>query len=127
MSSIASEDGYCAYEEFVQNYISEIGIKDDNVTENDTYENDAYNTTDNTTDSSADSAMDSAIITVPCGYCVDLEGAPAAHTASTYGHAECLEAYLTGHAYTTAPKGKTEHLYVLSRLLLTNLYYIFIF
>jgi len=115
VSSIASEDGYCAYEEFVQNYISEIGIKDDNVTENDTYENDAYNTTDNTTDSAADSttdsAMDSAIITVPCGYCVDSEGAPAAHTASTYGHAECLEAYLTGHAYTTAPKGTAAYTY----------------
>ena len=107
------KDGYCCYEEFVQNYIREIGIQDDpeeavvepqqqsqggdeggwqgGEEENHRYYHepeDPYK--------------------IPCNYCVDSEGMPATHAAATFGHAECLEAYLKGEATSVAPKGSLD-------------------
>ena len=106
------KDGYCCYEEFVQNYIREIGIQDDPeeaVTEQQQQsqggdegewqggeENHPYY------------QEPEDPYKIPCNYCVDSEGMPATHAAATFGHAECLEAYLKGEATSVAPKGALD-------------------
>ena len=106
------KDGYCCYEEFVQNYIKEIGIQDE------PYDEQAYQQWEEEQhhqqhqqqqqEEVHDEANYHDPYAIPCSYCVDQEGMPATHTAATYGHVECLEAYLNGTAESLAPKGALD-------------------
>jgi ankyrin repeat protein len=96
------KDGYCGYEEFVQNYIREIGIQDEPYNE----ENYQQQQQQQQQEEEAEEYHDPYAI--PCAYCIDQEGTPATHTAAAYGHVECLEAYLNGTAESVAPKGALD-------------------
>ena len=126
------EDGYCCYEKFVQNYISEIGLKDEPYDEatyddwqqaqqlDEAWTGEQYHQHDEQhqqhqgggdgwgeqyhsgSDAHGWDHQQQARETVPCSYCVDGEGTPAVHAAATNGHVECLEAYLTGRARSAA-------------------------
>ena len=121
------EDGYCCYEKFVQNYISEIGLQDEpydeaaysewqNAQQHDQgwEEGQNYQQSGNDEWGGGQQYSEGTGVndwghqqqhveeTIPCSYCTDCEGTPAAHAAATNGHVECLEAYLTGVARSAA-------------------------
>ena len=117
------EDGYCCYEKFVQNYISEIGLEDepyDDTTYNYQQQSEAWPAAEGG-NHSQEHAWDGheqyqnqnsdwndhqesyqSPHGIPCFYCVDSEGIPAVHAAATNGHVECLEKYITGAAVSAA-------------------------